>query len=169
MRWEDVPWTAFCMVHLQLRLEVRGIAGTRPGLNHHHCRHDHGSGRGHRCHGGTGPKVIWMRVKLPLGTGRVMDTVFPPIRSTRWEDVPWTTLSSAWKHNASAGQVTLAWLLVQGPHIIPIPGTRNVRVQKKSKIRERQYALTPLLTLVFERESWFAGCRAQSRRSTRSA
>ena len=157
-------------MHLQLRLEVGGIAGTRRGLNCRCCCRDRGTGRGHRCHGSTGPKVIWMRVKLPSGTGRVTDTVFPPIRSTRWEDVPWTALSSAWKHNASAGQVTLAWLLAQGPHVIPIPGTRNVRVRKKSKIRrERQYALTPLLTLVFERESWFAGCRAQSRRSTRSA
>ena len=35
------------------------------------------------------------------------------------------------KHNASAGQVTLAWLLAQGPDIIPIPGTRNVKVRKK--------------------------------------
>jgi aryl-alcohol dehydrogenase-like predicted oxidoreductase len=31
------------------------------------------------------------------------------------------------KHNASAGQVTLAWLLAQGPNVIPIPGTRNVK------------------------------------------
>jgi aryl-alcohol dehydrogenase-like predicted oxidoreductase len=30
-------------------------------------------------------------------------------------------------HNASAGQVTLAWLLAQGPDVIPIPGTRNVK------------------------------------------
>ena len=30
------------------------------------------------------------------------------------------------KHNASAGQVTLAWLLAQD--VIPIPGTRNVKV-----------------------------------------
>ena len=32
------------------------------------------------------------------------------------------------RHDASAGQVTLAWLLAQGPDIIPIPGTRNVKV-----------------------------------------
>jgi len=31
------------------------------------------------------------------------------------------------KHNASAGQITLAWLLAQGPDVIPIPGTRNVK------------------------------------------
>jgi len=31
------------------------------------------------------------------------------------------------RHNASAGQVTLAWLLAQGLDIIPIPGTRNVK------------------------------------------
>ena len=66
------------MVHLQLRLEVGGIAGTRRGLNCRRCRRDRGTGRGHRCHGGTGPKVIWMRVKLPSGTGVLTDTVFPP-------------------------------------------------------------------------------------------
>jgi len=31
------------------------------------------------------------------------------------------------RHGASAGQATLAWLLAQGPDIIPIPGTRNVK------------------------------------------
>ncbi|KAH9970179.1 Aldo/keto reductase [Lactifluus volemus] len=31
------------------------------------------------------------------------------------------------RHGATAGQATLAWLLAQGPHIIPIPGTRNVK------------------------------------------
>jgi aryl-alcohol dehydrogenase-like predicted oxidoreductase len=31
------------------------------------------------------------------------------------------------RYNASAGQVTLAWLLAQGPDVIPIPGTRNVK------------------------------------------
>ncbi|KAI0266183.1 NADP-dependent oxidoreductase domain-containing protein [Gloeopeniophorella convolvens] len=31
------------------------------------------------------------------------------------------------KHNATAGQVTLAWLLAQGPEVIPIPGTRSVK------------------------------------------
>jgi aryl-alcohol dehydrogenase-like predicted oxidoreductase len=36
------------------------------------------------------------------------------------------------RHDASAGQVTLAWLLAQGPDIIPIPGTRNVKVRKKN-------------------------------------
>ena len=41
-------------------------------------RRDRGCGRGHRCHGSTGPKVIWMWVKLPSGTGVLMDTVFLP-------------------------------------------------------------------------------------------
>lgn len=35
------------------------------------------------------------------------------------------------RHDASAGQVTLAWLLAQGPDIIPIPGTRNVKVRRE--------------------------------------
>lgn len=33
------------------------------------------------------------------------------------------------RHGASAGQATLAWLLAQGPDVIPIPGTRNVKVR----------------------------------------
>ena len=40
------------------------------------------------------------------------------------------------KHNASAGQVTLAWLLAQGPDVIPIPGTRNVKVRTKNREKE---------------------------------
>ena len=32
------------------------------------------------------------------------------------------------KYNASAGQVTLAWLLAQGQDIIPIPGTKKIKV-----------------------------------------
>ena len=35
------------------------------------------------------------------------------------------------KHGASAGQVSLAWLLSQGSDVIPIPGTRKVKVRKK--------------------------------------
>ncbi|KAI0063915.1 Aldo/keto reductase [Artomyces pyxidatus] len=31
------------------------------------------------------------------------------------------------RHGASSGQVALAWLLAQGPDVIPIPGTRNVK------------------------------------------
>ncbi|KII86686.1 hypothetical protein PLICRDRAFT_163948 [Plicaturopsis crispa FD-325 SS-3] len=31
------------------------------------------------------------------------------------------------KHRATAGQVALAWLLAQGPDVIPIPGTRQVK------------------------------------------
>ncbi|KAH9968383.1 Aldo/keto reductase [Russula compacta] len=31
------------------------------------------------------------------------------------------------KHGASAGQITLAWLLSQGSDVIPIPGTRKVK------------------------------------------
>lgn len=32
------------------------------------------------------------------------------------------------KHNATAGQVALAWILAQGKDIIPIPGTRKMKV-----------------------------------------
>ncbi|KIL64883.1 hypothetical protein M378DRAFT_162750 [Amanita muscaria Koide BX008] len=36
------------------------------------------------------------------------------------------------KHGASAGQVTLAWLLAQGEDIIPIPGTKRIKYLKEN-------------------------------------
>ncbi|KAJ3504299.1 hypothetical protein NLJ89_g8006 [Agrocybe chaxingu] len=36
------------------------------------------------------------------------------------------------KYNATAGQITLAWLLAQGPDIIPIPGTRKIKYLKEN-------------------------------------
>lgn len=38
-----------------------------------------------------------------------------------------TTIAA--KYDATPGQVALAWLLAQGPDIIPIPGTRKVKVR----------------------------------------
>ena len=34
------------------------------------------------------------------------------------------------KYNATPGQVALAWLLAQGNDIIPIPGTKKVKVSR---------------------------------------
>ena len=48
------------------------------------------------------------------------------------------------KHDASAGQVMLAWLFAQGPDVVPIPGTRNVKVRKK-KQKERNSSADTLL------------------------
>ncbi|KAF9527695.1 NADP-dependent oxidoreductase domain-containing protein [Crepidotus variabilis] len=36
------------------------------------------------------------------------------------------------KHQATPGQITLAWLLAQGPDIIPIPGTKNVKYLREN-------------------------------------
>ena len=33
------------------------------------------------------------------------------------------------RHNATAGQVALAWLLGQGENIVPIPGTTKLKVR----------------------------------------
>lgn len=33
------------------------------------------------------------------------------------------------QHDATPAQVTLAWLLAQGDHIIPIPGTTKIEVR----------------------------------------
>ena len=46
------------------------------------------------------------------------------------------------KHGASAGQATLAWLLAQGPDVIPIPGTRNVKVKRENLPIARREDLT---------------------------
>jgi hypothetical protein len=32
------------------------------------------------------------------------------------------------KHNASSGQIALAWLLAQGEDVLPIPGTKSIKV-----------------------------------------
>ncbi|XP_006460646.1 hypothetical protein AGABI2DRAFT_203757 [Agaricus bisporus var. bisporus H97] len=36
------------------------------------------------------------------------------------------------KYNATAGQVTLAWILAQGKDFIPIPGTKNIKYVKEN-------------------------------------
>ncbi|CCM02737.1 uncharacterized protein FIBRA_04844 [Fibroporia radiculosa] len=46
------------------------------------------------------------------------------------------------KHNATPGQVSLAWLLAQGEDIIPIPGTSNI-ARFKENIGSVQVTLTP--------------------------
>jgi len=33
------------------------------------------------------------------------------------------------KHNATASQIAIAWLLAQGNDIIPIPGTKKIKVR----------------------------------------
>ena len=32
----------------------------------------------------------------------------------------------AWAHDATPGQVSLAWLLAKAPDVVPIPGTRRI-------------------------------------------
>ncbi|KAI0057316.1 Aldo/keto reductase [Artomyces pyxidatus] len=36
------------------------------------------------------------------------------------------------RHGATSGQIALAWLLAQGPNVIPIPGTRSVKYLKEN-------------------------------------
>lgn len=40
-------------------------------------------------------------------------------------------------HNASAGQVALAWLLAQGADVVPIPGTTNIAVSASNRLVSR--------------------------------
>ncbi|KIM36703.1 hypothetical protein M413DRAFT_31534 [Hebeloma cylindrosporum] len=46
------------------------------------------------------------------------------------------------KHHATAGQVTLAWLLAQGEDIIPIPGAKKIKYLKEN-LSDLKINLTP--------------------------
>ncbi|EKM58176.1 uncharacterized protein PHACADRAFT_252277 [Phanerochaete carnosa HHB-10118-sp] len=46
------------------------------------------------------------------------------------------------RHDATSAQVALAWLLAQGPNVIPIPGTTNVR-RLEENANARHVKLTP--------------------------
>jgi aryl-alcohol dehydrogenase-like predicted oxidoreductase len=46
------------------------------------------------------------------------------------------------KHNATAGQVALAWLLAQGDDIIPIPGTKKIKYLEEN-LNAAEIQLTP--------------------------
>lgn len=53
------------------------------------------------------------------------------------------------KHGATAGQVSLAWLLAQGEDVIPIPGTKSIKVcDKLLNYALRRFAKTAL-TLIY--------------------
>jgi aryl-alcohol dehydrogenase-like predicted oxidoreductase len=46
------------------------------------------------------------------------------------------------RHDATPGQIALAWVLAQGPHIVPIPGTRRLR-HLEENAAAAQIRLTP--------------------------
>ena len=46
------------------------------------------------------------------------------------------------RHNATAAQVSLAWLLAQGKDIIPIPGTMQLKVKASCVTSRRTFWLT---------------------------
>ena len=41
-------------------------------------------------------------------------------------------------HDATAGQVALAWLLAQGDDIIPIPGTKKTKVRYPTQVHSER-------------------------------
>jgi aryl-alcohol dehydrogenase-like predicted oxidoreductase len=73
------------------------------------------------------------------------------------------------RHDASAGQVTLAWLLAQGQDIVPIPGTRNVKVRKKTYTSTRVDVLTTATSSIYTRTSVHWTSSLTQRRCDRSA
>jgi aryl-alcohol dehydrogenase-like predicted oxidoreductase len=52
------------------------------------------------------------------------------------------------KHSATAGQVALAWLLAQGDDVIPIPGTRKIKVCRCSSDLTSSGEISSLLMTV---------------------
>jgi len=46
------------------------------------------------------------------------------------------------RHEATPGQTALAWVLAQGPHIVPIPGTRRLR-HLEENVAAAEIRLTP--------------------------
>ena len=52
-----------------------------------------------------------------------------------------TVKAVAARHDATPAQVALAWLLAQGDHIVPIPGTK-----RRSRLEENAAAATLSLT-----------------------
>ena len=47
------------------------------------------------------------------------------------------------KHNATTGQIALAWVLAQGEDIIPIPGTTKLSVNLKENVEAGKIRLSP--------------------------
>ena len=45
------------------------------------------------------------------------------------------------RHEATPAQVALAWTLAQGPHVLPIPGTKRVRYLEEN-VAATELALT---------------------------
>ena len=52
------------------------------------------------------------------------------------------------RHRATPGQIALAWLLAQGPHIVPIPGTRRLeRIEENLGAADIQLTADDLIEL----------------------
>jgi len=72
------------------------------------------------------------------------------------------------KHNASSAQVTLAWILAQGPEFVLIPGTKSTKYLKEnigaSKIKLSAEEIAEVRKIAEETEKNIAGTRyAESR------
>lgn len=70
------------------------------------------------------------------------------------------------RHNATAGQVTLAWLLAQGNDIIPIPGTKKIEASIPLSVWLTNQ-LTSEITVVYERELGCCQFKTYKSRSSR--
>ncbi|KAJ7074663.1 NADP-dependent oxidoreductase domain-containing protein [Mycena amicta] len=72
------------------------------------------------------------------------------------------------KHNASAAQVTLAWILAQGPEFVLIPGTKSVKYLKEnlgaSSIKLSKEEIAEIRKIAEESEAGIPGTRYSENR-----
>jgi diketogulonate reductase-like aldo/keto reductase len=72
------------------------------------------------------PSIVFLLCNIPLSDGRTIR--FSAANFPKILDVVSSLERIGEKHKATAGQVTLAWVLAQGPDFVVIPGTKKIKV-----------------------------------------
>ena len=104
------------------------------------------------------PRNDWRR-RLPQFAEGTLDANVAALQTVR--DI-------ATAHDATAGQVSLAWLLAKAPDVVPIPGTRRIAYLQENTLAAHveltadELALLDSVTVIGEREAildgnWTAG------------
>ncbi|MET9295242.1 aldo/keto reductase [Streptomyces sp. NPDC003077] len=90
-----------------------------------------------------------LRARHPRFTAEMMAANQPVVAGLR---------RVAARYGATPGQVALAWVLAQGPHVVPVPGTKKERwaVQnaQAARLRLDHHDLAEIAALPRARESW---------------
>jgi aryl-alcohol dehydrogenase-like predicted oxidoreductase len=109
---------------------------------------------------------------FPPGDFRAADPRFAGENLTRNLGLVRALTTLAAERGATPGQLALAWLLAQGPDVVPIPGTRN-----RSRVAENAGAADVVLTAedlagleaVAPREAWRGDRRSFASHGTERA